>query len=141
MAKPEKRNSQDDNNSENELIDLLKTILTGMFSEVHDALHSFQSSLTAKETKDQERHLAIMTALETLTASVTAGATAQTALTTAVNAAIVRLGSPGATDAQLLTLAAAIDGLNASDVSLKNALQAALDAVQPNPGSPVIVRS
>lgn len=132
MAKPEKRNSQDDNNSEKELIDLLKAVLSDMFKEVHDALHSFQSTLTLKETKDQERHIALMTALETITASVTAGTAGQAELTTAVNAAIVRLGSPGATDAQLLTLASAIDALNASDVSLRDALNAAL-------GEPVVI--
>lgn len=68
-----------------------------------------------------------MTALETLTASVAAGTAGQAGLTTAVNAAIVRLGNPGATDAQLLTLASAIDGLSASDVSLTAALNAALN--------------
>lgn len=73
-----------------------------------------------------------MTALETITASVTAGTAGQAELTTAVNAAIVRLGSPGATDAQLLTLASAIDALNASDVSLRDALNAAL-------GEPVVI--
>jgi len=72
-----------------------------------------------------------MTALETLTASVAAGTQGQADLTTAVNAAIVRLGNPGATDAQLLTLASAIDALSASDVSLTAALNAALNPTPP----------
>lgn len=85
------------------------------------------------EHQSQHRHEQIMTALETLTASVAAGTAAQTDLTTAVNAAIVRLGNPGATDAQLLTLASAIDGLSASDVSLTAALNAALNPPPPTP--------
>lgn len=129
MAKPEKRNSQDDNNSEKELIDLLKAVLKDMFKEVHDALHSFQSALTLKETKDQERHQKIMTALETLTASVNAGTQGQAALTTAVNAAIVQLGQPSPTDAQLLSLAAAIDQSTASDAALTIALNNATTPV------------
>lgn len=129
MAKPEKRNSQDDNNSEKELINLLKTVLSDMFEEVHDALHSFQSALTLKETKDQERHIAIMTALETLTASVNASTQGQAALTTAVNAAIVQLGTPSPTDAQLLSLAAAIDQTTASDAALTVALNNATTPV------------
>jgi len=86
------------------------------------------------EHNTQHRHEALMTALETLTASVAAGTAGQAELTTAVNAAIVRLGNPGATDAQLLTLASAIDALSASDVSLTAALNAAL-----NPTPPVVV--
>lgn len=129
MAKPEKRNSQDDNNSEKELINLLKSVLSDMFKEVHDALHIFQSALTLKETKDQERHNKIMTALETLTASVNAGTQGQAALTTAVNAAIVQLGQPSPTDAQLLSLAAAIDQSTASDAALTIALNNATTPV------------
>lgn len=79
------------------------------------------------EHQAQHRHEDLMNALETLTASVAAGTAGQAELTTAVNAAIVRLGNPGATDAQLLTLAGAIDGLTASDVALTAALKAALN--------------
>lgn len=85
------------------------------------------------EHQSQHRHEQIMTALETLTASVAAGTAGQADLTTAVNAAIVRLGNPGATDAQLLTLASAIDALTASDVSLAAALNAALNPPPPTP--------
>lgn len=84
-----------------------------------------------------------MTALETLTASVTAGVTAQADLTTTINAAIVRIGQPGATDAQLLTLAASVDSLNASDNALTAALNAALETgpviIPPTPPIGVIV--
>jgi hypothetical protein len=83
------------------------------------------------EHQSQHRHEALMTALESLTASVAAGTAGQAELTTAVNAAIVRLGNPGATDAQLLTLASAIDALSASDVSLTAALNAALNPTPP----------
>lgn len=75
----------------------------------------------------QHRHTKLMTALETLTKAVADGTQGQAELTTAVNAAIVRLGNPGATDAQLLTLASAIDNLTASDVSLTATLNAALN--------------
>lgn len=128
MAKPEKRNSQDDNNSEKELIDLLKSVLSDMFKEVHDALHSFQSALTLKETKDKERHNQIMTGLETLTNSINANVSGQAALTTAVNALIILAGTPGPTDAQLLTLAGQVDSSTNSDTALTNAINAVLDA-------------
>lgn len=70
----------------------------------------------------------IMTALETLTESVNANTAGQAELTIAVNAAVVQLGTPGATDAQLLTLAAAVDSSTASDAALTKALN---DAVTP----------
>jgi len=136
MAKPEKHKPQDDGNSEKELIGLLKTVLSDMFKEVHESLHRYQAALAHKETKEQERHQTIVTALETITASITAGSIGQAELTTAVNAAIVRLGQPSATDAQLLTLAAAVDALNASDVSLKDALTAALNVPPVEPPTP-----
>lgn len=128
MAKPEKRNSQDDNNSEKELINLLKSVLSDMFQEVHDALHSFQSALTLKETKDNERHNQIMTGLETLTNSVNANVSGQAALTTAVNALIILAGTPGPIDAQLLTLAGQVDSSTNSDTALTNAINAVLNA-------------
>lgn len=132
MAKFGKHKSQDDDgNSETELIDLLKTVLSDMFKEVHDAMHAFQTSLTLKETKDQERHSKLMTGLETLTNSVNANVSGQAALTTAVNALIIRVGTPGPTDAQLLTLAAQIDSSTNSDTALTNAANAALEATPP----------
>lgn len=124
MAKP-KHNNNGNDNTERPLIDLIRTILTDFIKEV-------RADLAALKNKEQERHSQIMTALETLTASVTAGTVGQAELTAAVNAAIVRLGSPGTTDAQLITLTAAVDALNASDVSLRDALNAAL-------GNPVII--
>jgi hypothetical protein len=86
-----------------------------------------------KDLEDRLRALehkqdTIMTALETLTESVNKNTQGQADLTVAVNAAIVQLGTPGATDAQLLTLAAAIDSSTASDAALTQALK---DAVTP----------
>lgn len=80
------------------------------------------------EHQSQHRHQEIMTGLETLTNSVNANVSGQAALTTAVNAAIVRLGTAGPTDAQLLTLAGQIDSSTNSDTALTNALNAALEA-------------
>lgn len=128
MAKFGKHKSQDDGNSETELIDLLKTVLSDMFKEVHDAMHDFQTSLALKETKDQERHSKLMTGLETLTNSVNANVSGQASLTTAVNALIILAGTPGPTDAQLLTLAGQIDSSTNSDTALTNAINAVLDA-------------
>ena len=122
-----------DHNSETELIKLLEKVLSDFFKDERHAMAGFAARLTVLEQNEAIRHQQLMTALETLTASVTAGTAGQADLTAAVNAAIVRLGSPGATDAQLLTLAAAVDGLNASDVSLKDALLAALNPPPPAP--------
>lgn len=69
-----------------------------------------------------------MTALEDLTQAVTDNVAGQAALTTAVNAAIVKLGSPSPTDAQLNTLRDAIKSSTDSDASLTRALN---DAVTP----------
>jgi hypothetical protein len=133
MAKPEKHKPQDDGNSEKELIDLLKTVLSDMFQEVHTALHSFKDALALKETKDQERHNKLMTAFETITASVDANVAGQADLTTAVNALIVRVGTPGPSDAQLLSLAGQIDSSTASDKALTDAANAALNPPPPVP--------
>jgi DNA uptake protein ComE-like DNA-binding protein len=135
MAKPDKP-KPNDGNSEESLIALLKTVLTGMFKEVHDTLDEFRVMLLNQEQKQNERHGTLMTALEELTAAVNEAATAQTDLTTAVNAAIVQLGTPGATDAQILTAATAIRANTASDVALTAALK---DAVNPpvEPPAPV----
>lgn len=64
----------------------------------------------------QSNHLKhkIMTALETLTQSVDAAAQAATALTTAVDTAVTEITTPAASDAQLLTLAASVNGLAAA---------------------------
>jgi hypothetical protein len=117
MSKPHKDCSDD--NTERPLIELIRTILFDFKKEISDAL----SALTNKE---QERHEQIMTALETLTASVNTNTSGQADLTAAVNAAIVQLGTPGATDAQLLSLAAAIDQNTQSDAALAAALRAAV---------------
>lgn len=85
------------------------------------------------EHQTQHRHEQIMTALETLTASVNTNTAGQADLTVAVNKAIVQLGTPGATDAQLLTLAAAVDSSTASDKALTDALNAALNPPPPAP--------
>jgi hypothetical protein len=74
-----------------------------------------------------------MNALDTLTESVNKNTAGQAALTTAVNAAIVQLGTPGATDAQLLTLAAAIDQNTQSDAALTAALTQAVTPPTPTP--------
>jgi hypothetical protein len=116
-----------DDNSEKELIDLLRSVLSEMFKTVHDALNSLQIALHNKEHKDNERFKKLMTALETLTNSVNANTQGQANLTTAVNAAIVQLGTPGATDAQLLSLSAAIDQNTQSDKALTDSLIAAVN--------------
>jgi ribosomal 50S subunit-associated protein YjgA (DUF615 family) len=81
------------------------------------------------EHNTQHRHTELMTALETLTQSVTQLHDGDAALTTAVNAAITQLGQPGATDAQLLTLASVIDTKTASDAALTTALTNAVTPV------------
>lgn len=118
MAKPKHTDCGDDN-TERPLIDLIRSILSDFTKEIRDGL----AALTNKE---QERHVQIMTALETLTASVTAATTELTDLTTAVNAAIVELGADTPTDAQLLTLAAAIDANTANAATLASALNNAV---------------
>lgn len=80
------------------------------------------------EHNTQHRHEELMTGLETLTNSVNANVSGQSALTTAVNALIIRVGTPGPTDAQLLTLAAQIDSSTNSDTALTDAINVALDA-------------
>ena len=99
--------------------------------ELAKAIREFTSELRRFGRRDSHWKQEIMTALETLTDAVNQAATAQTELTEAVNEAIVRLGTPGATDAQLLTLATAVQANTKSDVSLTTALNAALDPEQP----------
>jgi len=117
------------NNSEKELIELLTRVLTDFFKEDRHLLATIASRLTLLETNSNLRHSQIMTALETLTQSVNANTQGQANLTTAVNAAIVQLGTPGATDAQLLSLAAAIDQNTQSDKALTDSLLAAVNPV------------
>jgi len=122
----------DNASTELALIKLLSEQLADVRS-ISSRLEHLSEHIGRLEHQSQHRHEQIMTALETLTASVAAGTAGQAELTTAVNAAIVRLGNPGATDAQLLTLASAIDALSASDVSLTAALNAALNPTPPAP--------
>lgn len=97
-------------------------------------MEHFGERLGRLEHQTQHRHQDIMTALQTLLDAIAAAALAQTELTTAVNAAIVLIGTPGATDAQILSAAQAIAANTASDVALTAALNAAL-----NPPPPVVV--
>jgi hypothetical protein len=120
----------DNDNTERELIELLTRVLSDFFKEDRHAIAGLSARVALLEENSHIRHLQIMTALETLTESVNANTQGQANLTTAVNAAIVQLGTPGATDAQLLTLAAAIDQNTQSDKSLTDALIA---AVNPTP--------
>lgn len=122
MAKSESRHREKDSdgNSEESLIRLIRSVLIEEFKEILVALH-----------KNNQNQIKIMTALETLTEAVNAAAVAQTDLTTAVNAAIVQIGTPSATDTQILTAATAVTANTASDVSLTKALNDALTPAEP----------
>jgi hypothetical protein len=104
-------------NTEKELVELLEKVLGNFFQDMETRLRAIE-----------HKQNTIMTALETLTDSVNNNTKGQADLTVAVNAAIVQLGTPGATDAQLLSLAQAIDSSTASDAALTQALK---DAVTP----------
>lgn len=123
---PKPRKTCDDGNSEKALIELIKVNLRDQESRLITAFNAFSQS-------NQQRFEQIMTALETLTASVNANTQGQADLTTAVNAAIVQLGTPGATDAQLLSLASAVDASTQSDAALTVALKAAVNPPVPTP--------
>jgi hypothetical protein len=127
----------DDDNTEAELIVLLTKVLTDFFKEDRLALANVIARLTLLEDNANLRHQQIMTALETLTNSVNANTQGQANLTTAVNAAIVQLGTPGATEAQLLSLATAIDQNTQSDKALTDALIAAVNPVTTPSGGTV----
>jgi len=99
--------------------------------ELAKAIREFISELRKFGRRDSHWKHEIMTALETLTDAVNQAATAQTELTAVVNEAIVRLGTPGATDAQLLTLATAVQANTKSDTLLTEALNTALNPAQP----------
>lgn len=138
MAKPGRKTKPDcdsSGNSEESLIALLKSILVNEFKEVNDSIQEYRTELAAKETRDNERHQTIMTALEDLQAALNEATTAQTDLTTAVNAAIVKLGTtPVPVDEAAITAAAvAVRANSASDVVLKDALNAALGNPPPTP--------
>ena len=100
--------------------------LINLLRETLDDVRALAVRIGHLEHNTQHRHEQIMTALETLTASVNTNTSGQADLTAAVNAAIVQLGTPGATDAQLLSLAAAIDQNTQSDAALAAALRAAV---------------
>ena len=67
-----------------------------------------------------------MTAIETLQDAVNQNTNGQAALTSAVNDAITRIGTPSASDATLLSLAALVQSSTQSDAALTAALRAAL---------------
>lgn len=134
MAKDRKKQCDDDSgNSEESLIKLIREILNGVVRSVTGALSELRDRLTASQTKEDERHRQIMTALETLTASIDANTAGQADLTTVVNEAITRIGTPSVTDAQLLSLAGLVDSSTASDAALAAALRAALGTPAPTP--------
>lgn len=116
-----KNANQDNPSTELALIKLL--------SEQTELFRVLASRISHLEHNTQHRHEILMTALETLTSSVNGNSQGQSSLTTAVNAAIVQLGKPSPTDAQLLSLAAAIDQSTASDAALTVALNNATSPV------------
>lgn len=116
--------------------------LIKLLSEQTELFRVMASRISHLEHNTQHRHEEIMTALETLTNSVNTAAAAQSELTTAVNAAIVRIGTPSATDAQILSAATAIDANTSSDRSLISALTAAMATpvvIPPTPPVGVVV--
>lgn len=70
--------------------------------------------MVAAQEKTNERLHQIMAALERLTSSITTTGTNVHDLTVAVDDAVTHIGNPGATDAQLNTLADTVDALNAT---------------------------
>ena len=103
--------------------------LSRELNRVCGQLEEVNHSALLKRFAELERK--IMTALESLTQTVTDSTTAQTELIAVVNEAIIHIGQPGATDAQLNTLAAAIAANTASDQALVASLKAALNPVPP----------
>jgi hypothetical protein len=96
---------------------------------IRDEIHQLRDRITNIEQQTQHRHQELMTALETLTASADALTKSNTDLTAAVNDAITRIGTPGVTDAQILSIASVIDHNTAVITSQTTALRTALDAV------------
>lgn len=99
-------------------------------------LHRVLALLKHHEHKQNERHQEIMTALERLTASVTTTGTNVASLTAAVDDAVSHIGNPGATDAQLNTLADSIDALNGTIAAQTTRLQTAVNPPPPPPPAP-----
>jgi len=93
-------------------------------------LHELFKQMHAEANK---RHKEIMTALETLTSSVDSLTASNTDLTAAVNDAITRIGTPSATDAQLLSIAGIVDHNTEVVKAQTAALQAALNPPPPPP--------
>ncbi len=122
-----------DINSERELISLLKGVLKDCFRDLHMILSKLTLSVASLSTQQQLFQQKFMTALETLTDSVNKNTTGQAALTAAVNEAIIHIGSPGPTEAQLLSLATVIDQNTQSDTDLTAALVAAVTPPPPPP--------
>ena len=100
--------------------------LVSLLRETLDDVRALAVRVGQLEHNTQHRHTELMTALETLTGSVTAQTTEMTNLTAAVNEAIVELGADTPTDAQLLTLATAIDANTAQQATLATTLRAAI---------------
>ena len=117
----------DNASTELALIKLLSDQLAD-FRSLSTRVEHLAERLGRLEHQAEHRHDQIMTALEDLTQAVTDNVAGQAALTTAVNAAIVKLGSPSPTNAQLNTLRDAIKSSTDSDASLTKALN---DAVTP----------
>lgn len=107
--------------------------LIALLRETLDDVRALAARVGHLEHNIQHQHKEIMTALQTLLDAIAAAAAAQTELTTAVNAIIVLVGTPGATDAQILSAAQAIAANTASDVALTAALNAALNPTPPTP--------
>lgn len=105
---------------------MIRDILGGFANTVTDALSGLADRLSHSETKADERHQQIMTAIETLTEAVNKNTAGQAELTSAVNDAIARIGTPSVTDAQLLSLTALVDSSTQSDANLAAALRAVL---------------
>lgn len=125
---------RDSDNTEAELIGLLTKVLGDFFKEDRKAMAAVMARLTVLEQNQHTRHTQIMTALETLTESVNKNTIGQADLTRAVNAAVVELGADTPTDAQLLTLSAAIDANTTNAAALAVALdQAVTPPVVPTP--------
>lgn len=122
----------DNQSTELALIKLLSDQLAD-FRALSGRIEHLSERLGRLEHNTQHRHEELMTALETLTESVNANVAGQATLTAAVTALIVRVGTPGPTDAQLLTLAGQVDSSTASDKALTDAANGALNPTIPIP--------
>jgi hypothetical protein len=125
MPKPPK--PAEDVNSEKELIQLVHELIGFMREDIL----ALRVRFDALEATNQRNHQIIMTAIEELSAAVSQNTAGQAELTTAVNAAIVRITTPGPTDAVLLGLKGQVDSSTASDKALTDSLNAALGNTPP----------